>query len=213
MTFWFPSDAMRVAIELAAGAPSDPPDTDAVMLERDSDSTWYVRSRRTTRGTGTDGIRAGVNSRRDRRQLGLTELVTARPDRRPEHGVDDRLGERTDRMVDHSGCQPAPTSVQHRQLTLGPDEHDWGAVGDPDGNDGVVLVGEDDVAHRKRRLVGVALRTCSHDIDAVPLIGHGPRQINETMPTTRQDLWGDSLRMEVAIRPARAADRDPRCLT
>ena len=207
------SDTMGESRILTARAPAD--SLDRQRAAGRPNSLRNIECKSPGRCRRHDPRRVAADPAGDEIELGDSELVAAGPDRRAEHGDDDRFGERTDRGLNHPCREPTPTGMDHRQLGACADQHHRGAVADPTSEHDILEVGQCNVT--RLPVVGARCIDPNHR-RAMDLVELGPGQIDE-LTTTRFELCErhrdpveiaivDRRTLDVYTTPGRRRQRD-----
>jgi hypothetical protein len=139
----------------------------------------------------------------DLHELIAPELVAARPDRRTEHGLGDRLGEGIERSLEYPCRQPAPTGVHDGELGLGADQYHRRAVGRPAAENDIVELGDGDITDLA---VTCSTGIDSDHLDTMALIELDPWQIEERATPCIKFVEGHTEAMEITVGARRAPD-------
>ena len=146
----------------------------------------------------------------DQGQVVPAEFVAARTDHRAEHNVDHGLPKGRHCDVDDTVGETTPSGVDHGELPGGADQHEWRTIGDPAAEHDVVEVGDHDVAWCTVAATGLV--DADHS-DTMPLVSHGPREVDQRSSATIEFGEGLPGQMKIAVGSRRAADGDPTVAT
>ncbi len=201
---------MGETVILATGAAADPRQTQPVPVDGGCNCRWHVERQGAIGRGRPDNRHMGVHAGRDRFEVIVSELIAARTDRRSEHDVDHGLPKGSHRDVDDTSGETTPSGMHHGELAGVADQHERRAVGDPTAENDVIEIGDHDVAWRTVTTTG--LFDANHP-DTVPLVGHGPREVDQRSPATIELGEGLPGEVKIAVGSRRTANDDPAVAT